>query len=118
MRTGTAIIIAALFAVTPAPAAAQVGKFTLVNNTEVTFTNVMVRRYGSQQWLPLTVKPVPLTRSGGQGAVDFSDEECAFDLQATLPDGRVVVWSGVNLCETKVVTLNRSASGQLWVDYR
>lgn len=118
MRTVTAIVIAALVAVAPAPALAQAGKFTIVNNTDVTFTNVMVRRYGSQQWLPLTVNPVPLPRSGGQGAVDFSDEECAFDLQATLPDGRVAVWSGVNLCEATVVTLNRSASGQLWVDYR
>lgn len=118
MQAGTAIIIAALVAVAPAPVAAQAGKFTIVNNTEVSFTNMMVRRYGSQQWIPLIVNPIPLTRSGGQGAVDFSDEDCAFDLQATLPDGRVVVWSGVNLCETKVVTLNRSASGQLWVDYR
>lgn len=118
MRTATAIIIAALVAVTPAPASAQAGKFTLVNNTDASFTSLTVRRYGSQQWLPLTVNPMPLTRSGGQGAVDFSDEDCAFDLQATLPDGRVVVWSGVNLCEANVVTLNRSANGQLWVDYR
>jgi hypothetical protein len=118
MKTWLATLLFALVAASPAPAAAQAGKFTLVNNTDVSFTNLMVRRYGSQQWLPLTVNPVPVTRSGGQGAVDFSDEECAFDLQATLPDGRVVVWSGVILCETKVVTLNRGASGQLWVDYR
>lgn len=118
MKTRLAMIIGALIAASPSPVAAQAGKFTLVNNTDVSFTNLMVRRYGSRQWLPLTVNPVPVTRSGGQGAVDFSDEDCAFDLQATLPDGRLVVWSGVNLCEATIVTLNRSANGQLWVDYR
>lgn len=118
MKTWLATIIFALVAAAPGPAAAQAGKFTLVNNTDVSFTNLMVRRYGSQQWLPLTVNPIPLTRSGGQGAVDFSDEDCAFDLQATLPDGRSVVWPGVNLCEANVVILNRSSNGQLWVDYR
>lgn len=118
MKTRLAILLASLIAAIPAPVAAQAANFTLVNNTDVSFTRLMVRRYGSQQWLPLTVNPVPVTRSGGQGAVDFSDQDCAFDLQATLPDGRVVIWSGVNLCEAKVVTLNRSANGQLWVDYR
>jgi len=118
MKIRLAMIIGALVAASHSPVMAQAGKFTIVNNTDISFTNVMVRRYGTEQWLPLIVNPIPLTRSGGQGAVDFSDEDCAFDLQATLPDGRLVVWSGVNLCEANVVTLNRSANGELWVDYR
>ena len=76
-----------------------------------------VRRYGTPDWKPLVISPLPVAPSA-TGAVQFSDQECAFDLQATLPDGRVVVWPRVNLCEAKVVTLNRSANGQLWVDYR
>ena len=38
-------------------------------------------------------------------------------IRATLPDGRTVVWPGVNLCQVKVVTLNQKAGGALWVDY-
>lgn len=118
MKRILAAILAALVVAVPTPLGAQAVNFTLVNNTDVSFTGLMARRYGSPQWLPLTVTPIPLTRSGGLGAVQFNDPDCAFDLQATLPDGRTVVWSGVNLCEAKVVTLNRGASGELWVDYR
>ena len=116
MKASLAMIAAALMAAAPAPVSAQAASFTLVNNTDIAFTSLMARRYGTQQWLPLTVRPVPVA-SRGRGAVDFSDPDCAFDLQAILPDGRVVVWSGVNLCDAKVVTLNRDANGVLWIDY-
>ena len=33
------------------------------------------------------------------------------------PGGGTAVWSGVNLCEAKAVTLNRNESGAAWVDY-
>lgn len=118
MKTTLGALLAALMVSTPAPLWAQAVNFTLVNNTDVHFTRLMAKRYGSNQWLPLTVSPVPVRGAGGSGAVEFSDPDCAFDLQATLPDGRAVVWSGVNLCEAKVVTLNRGANGELWVDYR
>ena len=109
--------IAALVFAAPVPALAQASSFTLVNKTDIDFSAMKARRTGTSQWAPLAVNPTPVAKSGGQGAVQFSDPDCAFDLQATLPDGRVVVWSGVNLCDAKVVTLNRSASGDLWVDY-
>jgi hypothetical protein len=119
MRQSLALAVAALIVWgAPAPASAQASSFTLVNNTDVSFTQMMVRRFGTNQWLPLTVSPVPVPSSGGRGGVEFSNPDCAFDLQATLPDGRAVVWSGVNLCEAKIVTLNRGAGGELWVDYR
>lgn len=109
---------AAAIAVAPIPVSAQAVNFTLVNNTDLPFSQLQVRRFGSDQWLPLTVSPLPVTAKGGEGAVDFKDEDCAFDLQARLPDGRFVIWSGVNLCDARVVTLNRNARGLLWVDYR
>lgn len=118
MRQTLALAMAAAFLATPVPVSAQAASFTLVNNTDIDFTGLMVRRFGTRQWLPLVVKPVPVARSGGRGSVELSDPDCAFDLQATLPDGRVVVWSAVNLCDANVVTLNRSARGDLWVDYR
>jgi hypothetical protein len=118
MKRALVTLVSALLALTPVAALAQATSFTLVNNTDIDFTAMKARRFGTDQWLPLVVAPVPVTRSGGRGAVSFNDPDCAFDLQATLPDGRQVVWRGVNLCEARVVTLNRSATGELWVDYR
>jgi hypothetical protein len=112
------IALAALAASAPAPAMAQATNFTLVNNTDIAFSAMKIRRFGTDQWVPLVITPIPIAQAGGRGAVQFSNQDCAFDLQATLPDGRLVVWSGVNLCDAKVVTLNRSASGDLWADYR
>jgi hypothetical protein len=118
MKQALALAAAALAFVSPVPALAQAANFTLVNNTDIDFTSLKVRRFGTNQWLALAVTPVPVTKSGGRGSVQFSNQDCAFDLQATLPDGRIVLWSGVNLCDAKVVTLNRTANGQLWVDYQ
>lgn len=118
MKNALFVAVAAFACVLPAPLSAQATNFTLVNNTDIDFSSLMARRYGTQQWEPLVVAPIPVARSGGRGAVNFSNPDCAFDLQATLPDGRRVVWSGVNLCDAKVVMLNRNASGELWVDYR
>jgi len=102
----------------PVPVYAQAVNFTLVNNTQIDFTALTVRRFGDGEWLPLVVAPVPVAAGGGRGAVDFSNPDCAFDLRATLPDGRAVVWSGVNLCDAKVVILNQRADGVVWADYR
>ena len=118
MKHAFVLAAAALAASAPVPAAAQAANFTLINNTDIDFSALKVRRFGTDQWLPLVVTPVPVARSGGHGAVNFNNPDCAFDLQASLPDGKLVVWSGVNLCEARVVTLNRNARGDLWVDYR
>jgi hypothetical protein len=118
MKQVLAIVAASVLAVVPMPAQAQAASFVLVNNTDIAFTSIQARRFGSQDWRAVVIAPVPLAASGGRGSAEFSDEECAFDLQATLPDGRQVVWRAVNLCEARVVTLNRTADGQFWVDYR
>ena len=54
---------------------------------------------------------------GSRTAVAFSNPDCAFDIQARLADGKYAIFTGVNLCDVTVVTLNRGAGGQLWVDY-
>jgi len=111
------IVLGAAAAAAPLPALAQAGDFAIVNATNIDFRALAVRRFGTSEWLPLTVAPVPLTKSGGRGAAAFKNEDCAFDLKATLPDGRDVIWPRVNLCQVKVVRLNQNARGQLWVDY-
>lgn len=112
IATGAAVMAA------PVPLSAQAVNFTLVNSTDIDFSNLAVRRFGTTQWQPLVVAPVPVARSGGRGAVQFNDPDCAFDLQAKLPDGKSIVWPGVNLCETTTVILNRRANGEVWADYR
>ena len=118
MKRTLALAAAAFLASAPVPALAQAANFTIVNNTDIDFSGLKARRHGTDQWTPLVVAPVPVAKSGGRGSVQFTNQDCAFDLQATLPDGRIVVWPGVNLCEAKVVTLNRDARGLLWVDYQ
>ncbi|QIK77969.1 hypothetical protein G7077_02610 [Sphingomonas piscis] len=105
---------AALFAFVAAPAlAAGAANFTIVNATGLNIETLEIRRFGTAEWRPLPARPP----SGGRGQVDFSDPDCAFDIRAKLSGGVDAVWPGVNLCEAKSVTLNRSARGALWVDY-
>lgn len=111
------LMLAAAFAASHSPAFGRASNFTIVNATPIDMTGLMVRRFGTSDWLPLTVSPVPVMKAGGRGSADFRNEDCAFDLRATLPDGRTMVWSGLNLCEVKVLTLNQKAGGAVWVDY-
>jgi hypothetical protein len=113
MRHLCAFAVASALAALPAPAIAGAGSFSVVNGTGLSMSGLTIRRYGTQAWKPLASAPSP----GGRGSVQFSDPDCAFDIQATLQGAGTVVWSGVNLCEVKAVILNRNASGALWVDY-
>ena len=97
----------------PAPALAGAGNFTVVNATGPDIASLSIRRFGTDAWKACR----RLRRPAARGAVTFSDDDCAFDIQARLAGGATAVWSGVNLCDAKAVTLNRSASGALWVDY-
>ena len=113
MKRSSAAAIAALIVMTPAPALAGAGGFTLVNAAGADLSAVAIRRTGSSAWQPLAVAP----KAGAASAVKFDDPDCAFDIRATLPGGGTAIWPGVNLCEVKSVTLNRNESGAVWVDY-
>src|SRR5690349_6287782 len=102
------ILCAAILLAAPAPALAQAANSEIVNGT-----GVSIRRATTQAWRPLSVSAGP----GARTAVQFTDPDCAFDIQANLTGIGLVVWTGVNLCGTKVVILNRNGSGVLWVDY-
>ena len=106
-------MVAAGLAVLPAPAVAGAGDFTVVNATGADLTALSIRRFGTGSWQALASAP----RAGAAGSVKFSDNDCAFDIRGTLAGGVTAIWSGVNLCEVKSVTLNRSESGAVWVDY-
>jgi len=114
MRSLALLLAAASLSFGSAPALAGASGFSLVNGTGASITSLSIRRFGTQSWQPLATA----ASAGARTQVNFSNTDCAFDIQATLAGGATAVWSGVNLCEVKSVTLNRnSATGENWVDY-
>jgi hypothetical protein len=105
--------VAAIFASSPV-IAGSASAFTLVNAAGAKIESLSIRRFGTAAWKPLAGSPSP----GARQHIDFSDPDCAFDIQAKLAGGATAVWSGVNLCEVTAVVLNRNASGATWVDYQ
>lgn len=105
-----ALVITALVAT---PASAGVAGFSVVNATGADIASMAIRRVGSGAWRPLAASPA----AGKSASTAFADPDCAFDLQATLAGGKVVTWTGVNLCDVKLLTLRRNDAGLAWVDY-
>jgi hypothetical protein len=71
-----------------------------------------VRRVGAKNW-----QSVALTAPAGKAAsVPFVDPDCAFDFKVALSNGESVTFSGVNLCDAKLLTLRRTGK-TAWVDY-
>jgi hypothetical protein len=112
MRTFSLLAAVVALSLAPGPALAQAKSFVLVNGTAHNMSDLAIRRFGSSEWKPL----VAARAAGARGPVEFSDPDCAFDIRASV-GGQPAVWSGVNLCETKTVTLRRNDSGATWVDY-
>jgi hypothetical protein len=105
------IILGVLLAAA-SPAFAGASNFTLVNGTAGGLADLSIRRSGTNDWKPLGAAP----SAGAQGSMTFSDPDCAFDIRATVGSSPVV-WTGVNLCGAKSVTLKRDSSTGAWVDY-
>ena len=114
MRSLCIAFAAASLSIGSAPAMAGASGFNLINGTGANITALAIRRFGTKAWQPLITAP----SAGSRFQVQFSNTDCAFDIQATLAGGGQAVWNGVNLCEVKSVTLNRNpATGANWVDY-
>ena len=114
MRSLCLMLVAASLVLAPTPVLAGASGFNLVNSTGANITALSIRRFGTQDWQPLATA----ASAGARTQVSFSATDCAFDIQAILAGGATAVWSGVNLCEVKSVTLNRnSATGENWVEY-
>ena len=96
------------------PAFAGARDFVLVNGTRVPLSELSIRRAGTQEWRSLAAAA---PAAGGRTTVKFSNQDCAFDIRATVPGQGPVTWAGVNLCDVKSVTLNRDSSAGAWVDY-
>jgi hypothetical protein len=102
------------FLLTPAsPALAGASNFVLVNGTGGALADVSIRRAGTSAWKKLGTAPA----AGARGAVQFSDPDCAFDIQAKVAGGGPVTWAGINLCDVKSVTHEKDENAGAWVDY-
>ena len=100
----------AIFAASPAPA--QSTTVALVNATGEDAGSLEARKTGKGSW-----SGVPYTaRSGASGPASFDTQDCAWDLRITLASGTVLTYGNVNLCEVRLVTLNRQ-NGRTWVEY-
>lgn len=106
-----ALILASLIMASPAASAAN--DISIVNNSGAALRELALRRVGDRAWQPLAVA----TAAGSTALVTFSEKDCAYDLRATITGVGQIVWSGVNLCDVKRVTLNRDSAGRRWVDY-
>ncbi len=106
-----ALILACLMFGTPVTG--EVSGFSIVNQTGAALSNVAVRRVGDREWQPLAIAPA----AGASARASFTNPDCAFDIRAAVAGAGTVIWSGVNLCDVKSVTLNRDRSGRTWVDY-
>ena len=118
IRLLIAFLALALMTTTASPLVAKPGfaGINLVNQTGQTMTALFIRRTGTQSWQPLPATPAQPSR-GARATSSYNDVDCAFDIKATLDDAKVVVWTGLNLCEVKSLTLNRNAAGVTWADY-
>ncbi len=96
-----------------APASAQVSGFAFVNNSGGAMSALAIRRVGSDEWRELNVA----AGAGAKARALFDDPDCAFDLRATVAAAGPTMWTGVNLCGVKSLTLNRDSAGRAWVDY-
>ena len=108
MNRLTMLLLLATSQMLAAPAMAGVAGFSIVNGVGADIKSMSIRRVGSAQWQPL---------SAASAGTSFADPDCAFDLRATLASGAIVTWSGINLCDVKLLTLRRNDAGLAWVDY-
>ncbi len=113
MRKTVVISAIALSLLAAAPAFAGASKFAVANESGADIKALSIRRVGTTDWQPLGVS----INVRATTPVRFANQDCAFDLSATLSTGATVIWAGVNLCDVKLVTLNRNAAGLVWVDY-
>lgn len=113
MQRSVAVLLIASSLAAMSTATAGAGSFAVVNGTGSDIESLSIRRAGSRDWQSLGVSAA----AGRSAPAAFSDLDCAFDLRATLAGGAIVTWSGVNLCDVKLLTLRRNAAGLAWVDY-
>ena len=107
------LLILAVLLAPAAPARAGASNFTLVNGTGGSLSELSIRRSGTDDWKPLGNAPA----AGAKAPISFSNQDCAFDIRATIPGAGPVTWADVNLCDVKSVTLRRDGSAGAWVDY-
>ncbi len=114
-KTGmmTRVAACALLIAAASSAMAANRSVTVVNQTGGALKDLAVRAPGASDWKAVA----PGLSPGARTAVSVDDEAgCSFDVRATSGGGQVV-WSAINFCETRSVSLNRRGDGLAWADY-
>ena len=96
----------------PASAVAASNSIAVVNGTGAPLSNLEIRPVG-KDWSAMA----PGLSPGARTMADLAGNDCAFDVRGSVAGGGTVQWSRLNLCEAKIVTLNRRADGTSWADY-
>lgn len=91
------------------------GPFVLANGSGLGLDQIVIRQsIAGASWKPLAAG---VLASGGRANLPSpGGDTCAFDIRARA-GAETLTWANVNLCDVKVVTLNRRADGTRWVDY-
>lgn len=109
MKAGWIFAFGVVAAATSALAAA--GPVVVVNGTGEVLGGIEIREFGGA-WAPVGGGLSP----GARSALPVSGQGCSYEVRATVA-GKPVTWPGLNLCEVKVVTLNRRSDDMVWADY-
>lgn len=111
---GRGLIAAILLAALPvAPLGAAARDVFIVNGTGAPLRALVARPHDEKDDKTL----VPGLSPGAKTNLSIDADSCAYDIRAVTPAGATLTWRGVNLCETRSVTLRRRDDGVLWVDY-
>lgn len=106
------LVIALVLGALVSPVAAAPRDIAVVNGTGEPLREIGARSQNGTDWAGLVAGLSP----GARTRISVDPDICAYDVRATAASGQLT-WRGVNLCETRSVTLNRRADGALWVDY-
>ncbi len=105
------IMVAALFLVLGLSVNAQEQNFSLVNGTDFVISYVYISPSAAETWGE-DILTVDVLGSGEQCDISFANhDECYWDIKAVAADGSEAVWSGIDLCESYVITLTMTADG-------
>ena len=95
-----------------AAAVAAPRPITIVNGTDAPLRDVAAKPQNSADWTTLA----PGLSPGARTQIMLEPDVCAYDVRGSAV-ASMLTWRGVNLCETRSVTLNRRGDGAVWVDY-
>jgi hypothetical protein len=114
LRWSALVVVASLFAATPA-AFAGTQDFTLVNQTGIVIYSLYISETTNDEWEEDVLGENVLPNGESMPIEFFGRDACLWDLLITDGEDGEVTWDGINLCEASVVVL-RCNDEECWAD--